>query len=239
MFKGQSGWNTLLGIFLTVVLIGGAIWIFSSEHQVAADYQDIRELYSSSVTSSTIDLSLGLGELVLSNAPNDGVLIEGNITPDEKKVILTESESKLSYRLENNTPSFYPHTARWELGLADDIDLDLIVNIGVGEVFLSLEQLELESLDANQGVGRLVIRLPRTSPNEILIKQAVGSIQMIIPDGVKVTVDAQNGLTKVNYPPDFELEYGYYVSPGASRSNADLNVVIEQAIGLVNIQYTR
>ena len=240
MFKGESGWNTLIGVVLTVILVGGAIWIASSEYKVAADYRDIQETYSiSNVSKSAIDLSLGLGELIVSNSSSKGVLIEGNVTPGDIDRNFDDSGTSLSYQLENNVPTIYPHTSRWELGLADDLELDLSVNNGVGEVFLALENLDLENFDVNQGVGRLFIRLPEEITDEILIKQAVGTIQIVLSEGKYVIVDAQNGLSKIDYPSGFELSNGYYASPGASRENAELKIVIEQAIGLIEIQYAK
>ena len=239
MFKGESGWSTVLGLILTIALVGGAIWIATSDYGISAEYTDIRHVYPVETESSDLDLSLGFGELILSNATTEGVLIEGNITPSNKDEEKMESGSQVSYRLENTQPAFYPHTARWELGLADDLELDLTTHNGVGEMYLSLEQLDLEALDVNQGVGRLIIRLPGESNSEILIKQAIGTIRVVIPNGKKVIVDAQNGLTKVDFPAGFELRSGFYASPGANRSNADLNIIVEQAIGLVSFQYSR
>ena len=240
MFKGESGWNILFGVVLTVILVGGAIWIASTEYQDSPDYSDIHETYSSiDVSGSEIDLSLGFGELILSSTSSKGVLIEGNITPGDIDKNFDDSGVKLSYKLENNEPAFYPYTSRWELGLADNLDLDLFVNNGAGEVFLALENLNLEDFEVNQGVGRMIVRLPEYSAEAVLIKQAVGTIQVVLPENINVIVDAQNGLSNVDYPPGFELGNGYYASPGASRENADLNIVIEQAIGLIKIQYAR
>jgi hypothetical protein len=125
------------------------------------------------------------------------------------------------------------------LGLTDDLDLDLSVNNGVGEMFLALENLDLVSLDINQGVGRLIIRMPESCDGEILVKQAIGTILIQIPTNARVVVDAQNGLSKVIFPPKFELENGYYATPGATERNADLLIIVEQAIGLVTFQYAR
>jgi len=86
-------------------------------------------------------------------------------------------------------------------------------------------------------VGRMVVRLPAIESDQILIKQAIGTIQVQIPENRFVAVDAQNGLSKVSFPSDFELEDGFYVSPGANRSNADLFITVEQAIGLITFQY--
>ena len=240
MFKGESGWNILIGGVLSVILIGGAIWLASSGYRDTVDSSDIHETYSGiDISSSTIDLSLGLGELILSDTASKGVLIEGNITPGENDKKYVDSGVRLNYHLENNVPSIYPHTSRWELGLSKNIDHDLFVNNGAGEVFLALENLGLEDFEVNQGVGRMVVRLPGQSAEEVYIKQAVGLIQIVLPEDINVIVDAQNGLSKVDYPTGFELGDGYYGSPGASRDNADLIILVEQAIGLIKIQYAK
>jgi len=239
MVKGQSGWITAAGIVLTIALIGGAIWIASAGYKISAEYVDIRESYDLVVEDADIDVSLSLGELILSVESRDGILIAGSITPSTKKENLVETGDRISYRLENNNPAFYPHSARWELGITDELNLELKVNNGVGEVFLDLEELNLYSLDANQGVGRLVIRLPKAAYEEIIIDQAIGTIHIQIPANVRVTVDAQNGLSRVDFPPDFELRNGLYSSPGANRSNAELFITVEQAIGYIKFQYAR
>ena len=239
MFKGQSGWATAAGIVLAIALIGGAIWIASAGYKISADYVNIRESYDLVVEDTDIDVSLSLGELILSVESQEGILIAGSITPSTKNENLVETGDRISYRLENNNPAFYPHSARWELGITDELNLELKVNNGVGEMFLDLEELNLESLDVNQGVGRLVIRLPKEADDEVLINQAIGTIHIQIPDNVRVTVDAQNGLSRVDFPPDFTLRKGLYSSPGANRTNSELFITVEQAIGYIKFQYAR
>ena len=186
-----------------------------------------------------IDLSLGMGEFLLGSGTPENVLIVGNITPEKFQDDYNDRTNKIVYRLEHNEPGFYPHTARWEINLTDALAGDLVLNNGAGEMILSLSGLDLMSLDVNQGVGRMVISLPKIDSDEVLVKQAIGTILVQIPDEINVAVDAQNGLSKVDFPGDFELEDGYYVSPGASRSNADLFIVVEQAIGLITFEYIR
>jgi hypothetical protein len=239
LFRDQSGWMTAAGLILTVALISGAVWMFSSGIKVTADYAQVRETMDPEVKSFEVDISLGLGELIVSDLESPRVLIEGNITPDKKEADLKVTGETAYYQLKNNQPDFFPHTARWELGLTQDLDLDLSLNNGVGEMFLSLDNLQLTSLNANQGVGRLILHLPEASDGELLVKQAIGLIQIQIPSGARVAVDAQNGLSKVSFPSGFELENGYYTTPGTTKSNADLLIIVEQAIGLVDIQFAR
>lgn len=239
MFKGQSGWIAAAGVVMAIALIGGAAWFISSGVEVSAEYYEIKETFTDDVSASDIDVSLGLGELIFSDLDTPRVLVAGTITPDEKEEQISVFGDVISYQLENNQPKFYPHTARWELGLTDQLDLDLSVNNGVGEMFLALENLDLVTLNVNQGVGRLIIRMPESSDAEILVKQAIGTILIQIPLDTRVVVDAQNGLSKVSFPPKFELENGYYSSPGATKNNADLLIIVEQAIGLVTFRYAR
>jgi len=239
LFRDQSGWMAAAGFLLTIVLIGGVFWLFSTGVEVLADYASVQEQFPEGVEYADIDVSLGLGELIIGETNSYRVLVEGNITPDKKVDNQNITGNTIEYQLENNQPDFFPHTARWELAVTDDLEIDFSVNNWVGELFLALENLELSSLDANQGVGRLVVRMPESSEADLLVKQAVGSILVQIPSDVRVAVDAQNGLSRVNFPADFELENGYYASPATTKNNADLYIVVEQAIGLVTIEYAK
>jgi hypothetical protein len=237
MFKGESGWMTVIGIILTVALVGGGFWITTTGFEIAADYGDIREIYQSSVEESEVRLTLSLGELILSNQSKAGVLIAGKITPDKRDANLDEQGDRVSYSIENNTPMIYPHSARWELGITDELNLDLIVDNGAGDMFLALDELDLDSLDVSQGVGRLVIRLPDEETQNILISQSIGVIQVQIPQELKVAIDAQNGLSRVDFPQDFGLKDGFYTSPGATKANADILITVEQAMGFITVEY--
>lgn len=239
VFKGDSIWFTIAGVVLTLVLIGGSVWIVREGFQVAADYTDIRELFKDDIDKMELDFSLGAGELILGSGSPEGVLVFGNITPDKYADKLSTTGHKVSYQLEHDTLGFYPHTARWELNLTEDLVGDLKVNSGAGEVILTLEDLDLEVLDLQQGVGRIVVSLPEMDSDQVLIKQAVGIIHVSFPENLKVAIDAQNGLSKVDFPAGFALEDGYYLSPGASLSGADLLIVVEQAMGYVSFQYAR
>ena len=239
VFKGDSIWFAIAGVFLTLLLIGGSVWIVREGFQVSADYTEIREVFAEDVEQMEVNLSLGAGELILGSDTPDGMLVFGSITPDKHSDQISTEGSKILYQLEHQELGFYPHTARWELDLTDDLAANLVVHNGVGEVILLLEELDLSALDLNQGVGRLVVYLPEMESDQVLIKQAVGIIRIRIPANLHVAVDAQNGLSKVDFPPDFELEDGYYISPEASKSNADLVIVVEQAMGLIDFEYSR
>ena len=239
MFKGKSGWMTAAGIILTIALVGSAFWIVSEGYKITAEYGDVFESYELENQETEINLSLGLGEMILSNQSKEGVLLAGKISPDKNEVSQDEKGERIFYSMENNVPAIYPHSARWDLGITEELNLDLVINNGAGDMFLALEQLNLDSLDASQGVGRVVVRLPQDESQEILIHQAIGIIHVQIPEDIKVTVDTQNGLSRVDFPPDFELKNGLYSSPGATKSNSEISITVEQAIGYITFEYNK
>lgn len=238
LFRGQSGWRSLLGVLLSLVLIGAAVLLALRGVEVPAEYMKVEERYSSNIERAELDLSLVMGELVLgAGETQSGELISGNITPGTAVDDLNEIGGRISYKLESKNPAFFPHTARWDLELTPSIPLDLKIDIAVGEMLLEFAGLELDSLDANQGVGRMVIGLPDHISQKVIIKQGVGVIEVEVPEDTRIAVDAQNGLTRVKFPGNFELDNGYYTTPGTTRTNAELLIVVEQGVGLVIFQY--
>jgi hypothetical protein len=207
--------------------------------EVTAKYDRISETYAADTDHAEMDLSLDVGELLIGTDANGEVLISGAITPGDFRDDLDLSGSLARYQLENIRPAFFPYTARWELDLNQELPAGLVINNGVGELILEISGMQLDSLAANQGVGRMVVALPQSSGDQVFIKQGVGYILVQIPSGVKIAVDAQNGLSKVDFPAGFELESGYYVTPGATKDNAELLITVEQGVGLIEFEYTR
>lgn len=237
LFKGQTGWKGLIGVILAIVLIGAAVLLVVQGVEIQAEYSEISEGFSSSVDSAELDLSLVVGEFTLGAETRSGMLVSGSVMPGAVIRELDEEGNQIYYRLQNEKPAFFPHTGRWALDLTPEIPLDLKIDMGVGEMIFDISDLGLESLVVNQGVGRMLIDLPEHILEETLIKQGIGVIEIEIPEGIRIAVDAQNGLTRVNFPGNFELEDGLYMTPGTTRANAELMIVVEQGVGLVSFQY--
>lgn len=237
IFKGQTGWKSLLGVALSIILIGAAVFLAFQGVQVQAEYLNISEDYSPDVKNAALDLSLDVGVLVVEPGSRAGRLISGSVTPRTVADDLDEVQGRQIYELSSTQPALFPYTGRWELMITPDLSLDLQIATSVGEMLLDLDGLELDSLQVNQGVGRMFLSLPEEASGELLIKQGVGVIEIEIPEDIRIAVDAQNGLSRVRFPADFELDEGYFASPGANSRNADLLIVVEQGVGLVSFEY--
>ena len=239
LFKGQSGWVSLLGIILAVLLLGGAIWLAGEGVQVSANYRQISQTLAAEAGRAEYELSQDVGELLIGDGGGTDELISGTVTPDDVVQDLELQGTQLTYTLDDQGPSFFPHTARWDLELNRSLPAVLRINTGVGELKVQIPDLELDALLVNQGVGRILVSLPESSAEEILIKQGVGEIRITLPSQARIAVDAKNGLSRVSFPEGFELDEGYYLSPGADRATADLLITVEQGVGLVVFSYQR
>ena len=237
IFRGQTGWKNLLGIVLSILLIGAAVLLGLQGGEIQVDSLNIDQNYAPGVEAAEIEMSLSVGEFLLGPDSQGDKLISGLISPGSAQDDLDSWPGKLSYELKSTAPVFFPDTARWQLGLTPDLPLQLKVDNSVGEMLLDLAELRLVSLFANQGVGRMVVDLPDQIDEDVLLKQGIGVIEIEIPEDVRIAIDAKNGLSRVKFPEGFELEDGYYTTPGATRYNADLLIVVEQGIGLVTFQY--
>jgi hypothetical protein len=239
LFRGHSSWMTVVGVVLAVLLLGGAVLLTGGRVEVAARYDRISEALPLEADSMNMDLSLDVGELLIGTDTADDLLLSGAITPGDIQDDLELSGKQAQYELKNIRPAFFPYTARWEIDLTPNLPAELMINNGVGELVLEFAGMELDSLVANQGVGRMVVNLPGSSTDAILIKQGVGAILVQVPPQVRIAVDANSGLSRVDFPSGFELEDGYYVTAGATRSNADLVITVEQGIGLIDFEFSR
>jgi len=238
-FKGQTGWRSLLGVILSIILIGAAVFLAVQGVEIQAEYLNIEESYSSEVESAELELSLDVGVLIIGEESKNGSLVSGSITPGTAVDDLDEIGEHLAYELRSTKPALFPHTGRWELLVTPDIPLELDIHNSVGEMLLDMDALELDTIRISQGVGRIFLELPEQAAGKLTIKQGVGVIEIEIPADATIAVDAQNGLTRVEFPADFELEDGYYVIPGTTKYNVDLIIVVEQGVGLVRFEYAR
>lgn len=238
-FKGQTGWRSLLGVLLSIVLIGAAVFLAVQGIEIQAEYLKLEESYSPDVEDAELELSLDVGVLVVGAESRNGRLISGSITPGTVLDDLDEIGDHLVYELKSTMPALFPHTGRWELLVTPDLPLELDIHTSVGEMLLDMDELDLDTVRINQGVGRIFLELPEKAAGELMIKQGVGVIEIEFPADIKIAVDAQNGLTRVDFPADFELDDGYYLTPGTTEYNADLLIVVEQGVGLVSFEYAR
>ncbi len=239
IIRERTVWTTILGLMLVAALVGGGYFLLASTAGTSPDAVQIYQELSQDIEEARITLSLGSGQLSVKENRQKEPVLAGTITPQDTREEALEVGDRLDYSLTYDQPSVYPSGNRWDLSLPDQLPIALTVENGAGEIFAALEAVELSSLEIDQGVGRLVARIPEQVAGSISLKQAIGEITVIVPQNRDLVLLVSKGLSVLDAPREF-VERGETVSrDDPDDQQTPLTISLEQAIGKINIEYTR
>lgn len=92
------------------------------------------------------------------------------------------------------SPRLRPSIAGWRAELASNVLWDLEAKSSLGSLSLDLSELRLERVSAQTWMGKLSVVCPETrGRTEIALKTVVGTIEVIIPEGVGAQVTVVHG----------------------------------------------
>ena len=145
------------------------------------------------------------------------------------------------YELRTQSLGFiYPTGGRdnlgWQLTLTPEIPLDLSVEFGLGELDLDLSSLQIEDLSAHYALGNMIVHLPEAGKFSASLEGAIGRIEVVVPEGMAVHIRTDTGIASVQVPKGWEISQGNYTSPNYASSSNQVDLSINQAIGLVTVR---
>jgi hypothetical protein len=170
-------------------------------------------------TSAIVDLRLSLESTDVFPLVSGQNLIEadmqhyGNgylrVTGETQKKVVLGSESNTS----GNTwwwpfNTGWDNDQGWNVGLTDQIPLDLSVDGSLGSSEIDLTGLMLTDLNVNVSMGSMEITLPvSVSGYEMDINGSAGSLEVTLPENTNLTVhlDGSAGSTSFTLPSNFAL----------------------------------
>jgi hypothetical protein len=124
----------------------------------------------------------------------------------------------------------------WDIRINDLIPVTVDFELGVGEVNLDLQDLVVNEFKINTSVGKIVLTLPSNGHVVGEIGNPIGSIWINVPPNTALRLKAETGLTSIHVPHEYQLEGDNYVSPGYSSAENQVDLIINQAIGLVRVE---
>ena len=190
-----------------------------------------------------LNISMAVGDLALSALTDSNALIVGRVSTSDGAGVRTSSSMRgntLVYSIEHNTPIVFPfdESWQWDLGLTPRVPLALDTKLGVGSMGLVLDELMLESLNADLAVGEITITLPK-GDYAVEIGQAVGEMVLEIPQDMPVRLEISRAVSGLSLPTGFEKSGNYYYSPGARGTTEYLSIQISQAVGSITVRYQK
>lgn len=243
----RSVLGALVSALLVVLIFVGALWLTTNGLAAAGlTSQDIvQPLGDATQAEVTIDPVMGV--LRLSVLPESANLVEGEILLASGEQVREESSqqgSNVYYTLRAGEGSWEPFSGFfnehrvWDLGLSPGATLRLLPGPTFGQQELDLTGLDLDELRTSGALGIANVILPAEGRYEAHISQALGIIEIRVPKGLGVRLNAGTAMVLRQLPADFQKQDGnVYLSPGyaSAESRVDLNVNL--ALGLVTVRY--
>ena len=236
--RRHSGGSVAALIILIVFVF--ALWHGRNSRPIVHQTQDVSLQGAQSVTANidiptgSLDMAGGASANQLLNASfdyhqSDGQpRVEYSVSGGHGDLSITqENKMRVHLALGRND---------WQLRFADDVPIDMNVQIGAGSSNLRLQGLSVKNLDVQTGVGQLNLDLtgPRKSDLHVDIHGGIGEAVIRLPKDVGVRVHASGGIGSVS-PHGLTRDGDDYVNDVVGKTPATIELTIEGGIGSVSL----
>ena len=228
-----------LAVLIILILLGFAVWHGRKSGPSQHDTQSVSLQGAQSVTTNidipagSLDIAGGASQLLNADFnyhESDGQpQVEYSVSGGHGDLSITQQ----------NKMHLHMATSRndWQLRFADNVPMDMNVQIGAGSSNLRMQGLGVKNLAVQAGVGQMNLDLtgPRKSDLHVDIHGGVGSAVLRLPKDVGVRVHASGGIGSVS-PHGLTREGDDYVNDVLGKTPATIDVTIEGGIGSVSLR---
>ena len=231
--------GALAALVILVVLFGLAVWKGSGEATtLVTDTQSV-ELQGAKTVSA--DLEMPAGNLKLSGGSaklldanfryrnSEGKpQVDYNVSGDHGQLSIIQNEKRLHIGTTHND---------WNLQFANNVPLDLNLQMGAGHSDLQLRELDVTHLEVKIGAGEMQLDLsgPRKSSLDADIQGGVGSATIYLPKDVGVRVHASGGIGSVNAH-GMTKDDDDYVNSAYGKTPATITLTIQGGVGSIDLE---
>ena len=246
LLLGRWKWGSLLATILVVAVVVTALWLTSTGVTTSGLVTEQIRQPLGNATSADVSINPGIGTLRIEAASESANLVEGTVLlgkGEELQEDFSQQGDTATYMLGtkatswNAFPAGFDNARLWELGLSPGASLAVDTEMGVGDTDLDLTGLIIEELDAGMGMGRVKVVLPATGQFEARLSQGIGIVELVIPEGMAVRIEADTALAARELPDDLVKQEEFYTSPGYATAANRVEIDAGIAIGLLIVRY--
>jgi len=124
----------------------------------------------------------------------------------------------------------------WQLHFANDVPLDLALDMGAGQGNLNLEGLDLTNLKVNLGAGQMQVDLRGARKNNLDadIEGGVGQGTILLPEDVGVRVHAEGGIGTISTH-GLKRDGDDYVNDALGTSPVTIRLTVQGGVGEIDL----
>ena len=246
LLLGRWKWGSLLSTILVVAVVVAALWLTSTGVTTSGLVTERIRQPLGDVTHADVSIDPGIGTLRMEAASESANLVEGTVLlgkGEELQENFSQQGDAATYTLGtkvtswNAFPSGFDDARLWELDLSPGASLSVNAEMGVGDTDLDLTGLTLEELDAGMGMGRIKVILPATGQYTAKLSQGIGLVEIVIPEGLAVRIEAGTALAARRLPDNLLKQEEFYTTPGYATAANRVDLDAGVAIGLLTVRY--
>ena len=243
-------WILLLVLFVFAVWHGGATWRDNGwrdrwawrGRSFAADLHDSQAIELQGAKSVDMNVNIPAGQLTLSGGSSRLLDADFRYEQYEGKPTVDYSVNGGRGQLNVSQDENHWHTHfgtednEWNLRVANDVPLDLRVEVGAGQSNLRLNSVTVKNLDVHMGAGQLDLDLTgeRKSNVDGTIEGGVGQATIRLPKDVGVHVEASGGIGAVDTN-GLHKDGDAYVNDVYGKTPTNIELTIHGGVGEIRL----
>ena len=234
-------WAYLLLVVAAVTLM----LLAAPPSRVPREYEQETVAYPlESWREATVRVQMGVGRLVVSALEGSDDLMRADITHDRSRSSVMSSLDRLGDRavieLKSTAAALDPTLAAisdvWEVRLSPELPLTLEIEGGVSRSEINLTGLSLARLDLNVGVGDVQVTLAERAPYEAEIHGGVGRLVVTVPADSPARIRVDEGLGSVDVGAGLRREGNSFVTASYHSDQPAIEVNLEGGIGAISLR---
>jgi hypothetical protein len=189
-----------------------------------------------------MDLEIPAGELTIAGGSSRLMDAEFRYPPSQGKpnVNYSVSGGRGELRVDQNENSWHTHFGNedndWDMRVANEVPLDLHVQMGAGHTSLRLNGVNVKNLDVHMGAGQLDLDLSgeRKTSLDGTIEGGVGQATVYLPKDLGVHVDASGGIGSVSAR-GFKQDGDSYENELYGKTPTSIELTIHGGVGSIRL----
>lgn len=238
-FLGVSVWQ----LIWPTALIGLGVWFLIGARFVPSSETREVTIAREGAGEAKLQIEYGAGEVLLDAGPPLDPLLTGTFDGGvSENVTRTGDRAQVSLSSPSVTwgPWHWgPHMRRrWDIRVARDIPLDMVVKTGASDCRFNLEHLRVTRLRLDTGASSIHVTLPaEAGTTEVTGASGAASLQLRIPRGVAARIQTEGGLSSTTVDQQrFPRRGNAYQSSDYETAENRVDIRLQMGVGSIDIR---
>jgi hypothetical protein len=240
----RSAIGRIVAALLIIAVLGGSVWFalrypdrLGGEEQALAFPRD-------DIASAEVNIEMAVGDLQLETLSDAPDLLTGTVSlhrSEELEQRFTQDDERAELHLVASGSWYGPGVNfgpqySWDLAVNENVSLDLRAGFAIGRARLALADATVETLETEMAIGETVLILPRTGDYTAIVDGAIGSVVILVPEGLGVRLHSDAGLVDVDIPEGYTNSDGVYESADYAEADHRVDLTVDMGIGSVEVR---